>query len=212
MDLTRTYRVECEKQRRGETDRPRQGEALAETKIKHGHHTVEYDVDQMVADRVESPQPVVPAEGEDREGTVGLVTLLLGHGRAPEVVLEESGPGDVGPEVLVLLDGGHVVENEITGERVPVEDHAQQKETSLDQVHAIEGNNPAAGAAISGSKELGLGDSGGSSFRRTAVRLYRRRRTAIIVVVIRPFTTLASSAAAAAAFEAIGGSGCQHRG
>ena len=88
----------------------------------------------MVADGIEPAEGVVPPEGEDGERPVGLVTPLLGHGRAPEVVLEELRPWHVRPEVLVLLDGSHVVKNEVAAERVPVEAHADHEQTSWDQV------------------------------------------------------------------------------
>ena len=43
-------------------------------------------VNQMITQGIRFSQPVIPAEREDRQRPVALVTLLFGHWRAPEVV------------------------------------------------------------------------------------------------------------------------------
>ena len=57
--------------------------------VEEGDTGVEDDIDQVVAQGLELVQEIVEAEGEDSEWSVRLVTLLLLHRRAPEVILKE---------------------------------------------------------------------------------------------------------------------------
>ena len=61
-------------------------------------------------------------ESEHTDGPVGFVAVLLGHGRAPEVVAEEADEVGGGPEVLVVLDGADVIEDEVAKVGVEVDD------------------------------------------------------------------------------------------
>ena len=82
-------------------------EARGEGVVEEGDRGVEDDIDQVVAQGLELVQEIVEAEGEDSERSagrslpiywylrsllpVGLVTLLLLHRRAPEVIVKEVG-------------------------------------------------------------------------------------------------------------------------
>lgn len=59
----------------------------------------------MVAPRVEAVQGVVEAEGEGAEWTERLVAATVSEQSAPEVVIQDVGPGSLREKVLVGLDG-----------------------------------------------------------------------------------------------------------
>ena len=45
-------------------------------------------IHQVVTKRVQPMQPIIEAEGENTEGSVGFVRLLFVHRDAPEIILE----------------------------------------------------------------------------------------------------------------------------
>lgn len=59
----------------------------------------------MVAPGVEAVQGVVEAEGEGAEWTERLVAATVSEQGAPEVVIQDVGPGSLGKKVRVGLDG-----------------------------------------------------------------------------------------------------------
>ena len=61
----------------------------AQLVVEDANKEVQDDVAEVVPERLERMDEVVEAEGEDGEGAVGLVRLLLAHRRAPEVVQED---------------------------------------------------------------------------------------------------------------------------
>ena len=68
------------------------------------HGPMEAHVDQVVAPGIKATQSMVEAEGERAERPVGLVAAAVGKQGAPEVVIEDVGPGGLRKEVLVGFD------------------------------------------------------------------------------------------------------------
>ena len=87
----------------------------------------------MVADGVVLAEVVVPSESQHGQRPVALVTLLLGHRRAPEVVGEEVLDGDMRPQVAVVHDGRDVVEDELAVEAVPVDGQTEKEQCRVDE-------------------------------------------------------------------------------
>ena len=128
-----TYRVHSEHDCRREADERRPDNLLTDGIIKHGDDTVEDHIDEVVRDRRQLGEEVVPAKREHREGPIRLVAPLLTHGGAPKVVEEEVLDWHVRPQVLVVPHGRHVVEDKVTLEGVPVDAEAREKEPGVGQ-------------------------------------------------------------------------------
>jgi len=91
---------------------------------EEGHQGVEEEVGEVVAEGREAVEEIVQAIGEDAEGAVGFVRLLLGHGDTPEVVLENLKDGRFGSDVFVIFYGTDIIKHKSTHERVEVADQA----------------------------------------------------------------------------------------
>ena len=108
----------------------------------------------MVARRVEAVKEVIKAKRHHSQRPVGFVTLLLPHRRAlnaeyiiithlsktffifsyPEIVVKQIPPRRLRSQILVVLDGSHVVEDEAAVQGVPVEDRTHRHEESVGEI------------------------------------------------------------------------------
>ena len=61
--------------------------------------SMEENIDSVVTQGGDLAHQVVQSKGEDSDGSVGLVTLLLGDGSSPEIILENVGQRHVRSEV-----------------------------------------------------------------------------------------------------------------
>ena len=127
-----SHRVQREQQRRRQAD-GRRGHFPADVEIEDADDAVKDDVDKMIADGIEATDGKVPSERQDRQRPVRFVALLPIHRSAPEVVPEKIPDWNVRPEVLVVPDCGDVIKNKLSGQRIPVECHAGEEQTRLDQ-------------------------------------------------------------------------------
>ena len=89
------------------------------------------DIDQVVTKWRQFAQEVVQPECGHCQRPVGLVALLLVHGRAPEVIEEQVAPRHVSPQVLIVSDGSDVIEDEIAVQRIPVKNQADGKQRQI---------------------------------------------------------------------------------
>ena len=102
-------------------------------KVQNRHEAMQNDVDQMISQRVGFSKPIVPSEGEDGERPVTLVTLLLAHWRSPKVIGKQVLQWDVRSEIAIIHDCCDVVKDEVAGQRIPIDDRANQKEARVHQ-------------------------------------------------------------------------------
>ena len=56
------------------------------------YYSVQYHINQMVSDRIQSAHQVIQPERHDTQRAIGFVTSAVGEGRPPEVILEEFDP------------------------------------------------------------------------------------------------------------------------
>lgn len=74
---------------------------------------MENNIDKVVTDWVEAPESKIPAEGQDCQGSVRLVTLLPGHGGSPKIIPEKIFEWNMRSQVFVVSDGCDIVKDEL---------------------------------------------------------------------------------------------------
>ena len=74
-------------------------EAARQLVVEQRHASVQENIDGVVTQGGNLSQQVIETEGEDSDGPVGLVALLLGDGSPPEIILENVPQWNVGSQV-----------------------------------------------------------------------------------------------------------------
>ena len=92
-----------------------------ELHIQIAHHCMEHHIHQVVAHGVQPMQQVVQSEGSHAERPVRLVAAFPVHRSAPEVMVEQVGPGSGRSEVAIPLHSLQVIETKPTAQTVEVE-------------------------------------------------------------------------------------------
>lgn len=104
-DRFSVHRVGSEKEAGEQTPQSSAQQRAAEGGEEGRDQAVQRYIQQVVAPGTQAVEGVVEAEGEGAEGTEGLVAAAVGEQGAPEVVIQDVGPGSHRKEVLVGLNG-----------------------------------------------------------------------------------------------------------
>lgn len=96
--------VRGEEQARQQAPQPPSQQQASQRGEQACHGTMEGHVNQVVTPGLQATQGMVEAEGEGAEGPVGLMAAAMREQGAPEVIVEDVGPGGFWKQVLVGLD------------------------------------------------------------------------------------------------------------
>ena len=104
--------MQREQDRRDQADESRRDHP-AHVKVDTSNDAVKNNIDEMVTEGIQTPDGKVPSKRVHGERPVRLVTLFAVHRSSPEVIPEQIFEWDVRPEVFVVPNGCHVIEDEI---------------------------------------------------------------------------------------------------